>query len=481
MSKSYAAEILSANQAIYKYSIETPNAIALQDKHNVLTYSELAIYIQKFSKLLGQFGIENGTTVHLSCSNYSMCLIIILALENIGAVRTPLTSNCDASLSDNPKSLDSKNYLNININQELINNARRLEVNDKDYQCLNKKISNKTKLYISSTSGTTGEKKFFYKTSRGAKEWVSFFSSFYFKDQSLINNLSLYNPSIGFSYVASLLSFNRGGRTVFLDSTTIFQNKTMNASGFCTMTLSDIDYCYRNHYQLNIKINVIRAIGAELALHHRKYLYANMTHTLINSYSANEFGQVGHVDDDGYCYIYPNINVKIMDENFNTLPLGESGRIAIKSSQIIDKYIDSKLNSNHFKDDFFVSNDYGFLKDASTLKVLGRIDNILNIGGIKYPSEPLEQDIERNSNIRSCVLLADNIMFGVGIIFICIEQLKNVSVSSLSEEINGKVNSYFSGLNIKTKILEFKEFERTETGKIIRSVIKSTIINKQFI
>jgi non-ribosomal peptide synthetase component E (peptide arylation enzyme) len=107
MSKSDDVVILSANQAIYKYSIATPEAIALQDKNNIFSYSDLAIAIQKFSKLLSQLGIKEGMQVSLSSSNFSMCLILILSLEKIGAVRVPLHSKSEVTLSDNPNDLSN--------------------------------------------------------------------------------------------------------------------------------------------------------------------------------------------------------------------------------------------------------------------------------------------------------------------------------------------------------------------------------------
>jgi long-subunit acyl-CoA synthetase (AMP-forming) len=286
---------------------------------------------------------------------------------------------------------------------------------------------------------------------------------------------------LGFSYVASLFSLNRGGRTVFTDIETIIKHNTIHSSSFSTLTVHDIEHCFLNNVLLETKINTIRVIGAELANHHRRYICANISNKVINSYSSNEFGQVGEVKDDGYCYICPKINVKIVDENFNNLPFGECGRIAIQSSQVINQYIDNKLNKNHFKDGFFISNDYGFLKSPSKLKVLGRVDNLLNIGSIKFASEPLEKEIEKNKDIKSCVVIADNIIFGIGIIIICIEQTENVSKLSFVEEINYKAINYFYGLNIKIKILEFEKFERTDTGKIIREKIINSIIDKKLI
>lgn len=478
MSKSDDVVILSANQAIYKYSIETPEAIALQDKNNIFSYSDLAIAIQKFSKLLSQLGIKEGMQVSLSSSNFSMCLILILSLEKIGAVRVPLHSKSEVTLSDNPNDFFSKKSLNIIINQELINKALKRRINNNDYQNLNKAVLDKTRLFMSSTSGTTGNKKYFYEDFKGVKEWIVFFQSNYFSHPSIINNLSMYSPALGFSYVASLFSFNRGGRTFFTDTETIIKHNTIHSSSFSTMTLRDIEHCFLNNLLLQTKINTIRVIGAELAIHHRKYIRANISNKVINSYSSNEFGQVGEVGDDGFCYVSPKVNIKIVDENFNSLPFGEHGRIAVQSSQVINQYIDNKLNKNHFKDGFFISNDYGFLQSPSKLKVLGRVDHLLNIGSIKFASEPLEKEIEKNTDIKSCVVLADNIIFGIGVVIICIEQAEKLS---FAEEINLKVIDYFYGLNIQTKVLEFEKFERTDTGKIIREKIMDVIINKKLI
>ena len=105
----------------------------------------------------------------------------------------------------------------------------------------------------------------------------------------------------------------------------------------------------------------------------------------------------------------------------------------------------------------------------------------MNIGSIKFASEPLEKEIEKNTDIKSCVVLADNIIFGIGVVIICIEQAEKLLKLSFAEEINLKVIDYFYGLNIQTKVLEFEKFERTDTGKIIREKIMDVIINNKLI
>lgn len=474
---------LTANQAIYKNVIENPDLIAITDENGSFTYRLLADNVLKITQYLKRIGLKESMHVALSCSNRPLYLILILALENLGAIRTKFISKeiSDVLISDNRADFNfTQDKTVILIDENFIKVFSSEIIDQKSFKLLGREVDEDTKIFLSSTSGTTGHPKFFYETYKSLKQWGLIFRKEYFKNNCQ-NNICLYSPELLFAYATSVLSFNLSGQTIYFYRENFGISNQINETSFFNLLENDAHYFYKKKIELKIKIQTIRILGSEVSDVVRNYLKKNLCHRVTNSYSSNEFGQVGSVENDGFCHIFSGVNVKIVDDHFNVLPFHKKGRIAIKSDQVFDGYIDQNLNQSSFKDHWFISNDYGYMIDQSTLKVLGRIDNLLNIGGIKYPSLPLERELEKNAYIEKACLFSDSKLFGVNQLIVCIERHKNSLNSFLDNEIRNQVNRYFSNPDIEIFIYFLEDFPRTQIGKVRLGKLKNLIASQFYI
>lgn len=119
---------------------------------------------------------------------------------------------------------------------------------------------------------------------------------------------------------------------------------------------------------------------------------------IILTYGATETGSVtvGHVDslegaEDSAGYLNPWARVEVLDEAGGLLPPGRIGELRIGGDQVVNGYLDDPVGTaEFFKDSWFYPRDVGLLTEQGRLQVLGRVDDLMNIGGAKVVASKLE-------------------------------------------------------------------------------------------
>ena len=98
------------------------------------------------------------------------------------------------------------------------------------------------------------------------------------------------------------------------------------------------------------------------------------------------------------------VDLRVVDEEFRPVSAGTAGLITIKGEMnMLGYYNRPDLNAAVFHDGYFVSNDLGYLDEEGYLHVLGRSDDMINIGGLKvFPSE-IENAALRIPGVEECV------------------------------------------------------------------------------
>jgi 2,3-dihydroxybenzoate-AMP ligase len=74
--------------------------------------------------------------------------------------------------------------------------------------------------------------------------------------------------------------------------------------------------------------------------------------------------------------------------------LSEPGLVRIKSPSNVGRYIDAPKTTQHmFRDGWFYPGNVGVMMGNHTLKLLGRADDVLNIQGVKFSPQALEEKL----------------------------------------------------------------------------------------
>ncbi len=158
------------------------------------------------------------------------------------------------------------------------------------------------------------------------------------------------------------------------------------------------------------------------------------------------------------------INGVARSHNFTALPnvkfsLDDRGCLVIDAPDISEEQV--------------ITNDLATLISPSSFAWLGRVDNVINSGGIKISPEAIEKKLSEYMTLPFVITSEADEHLGERIILI-IENIENIEKPNFSEAF-----SSLEKYERPKKIYTFSEFPYTETGKIRRKeVLKILLKNK---
>jgi len=143
------------------------------------------------------------------------------------------------------------------------------------------------------------------------------------------------------------------------------------------------------------------AVGNDL----RAAALERLAGTLYDIYGTNEAGFISlrrTGGPEGVSVIAPTVQVEVVDEADRPLPEGAVGQVRVKSDGMFAGYLDDPAtNQRMIRGGWFYPGDVGMLLGDRRLKILGRDDELLNIGGVKFGPDSLED------RVRAMVALGD--------------------------------------------------------------------------
>lgn len=193
---------------------------------------------------------------------------------------------------------------------------------------------------------------------------------------------------------------------------------------------------------------------------------------IYNNYNATEAGMIATAtptdlraapDTAGKPAV--GTEIRIYDDEFNTVPTGEVGRIFVKNSTQFDGYTSG--NTKDFHDGFMSSGDIGRLDEAGRLFVVGRDDEMIVSGGENvYPIE-VEKTLAGHAEVAEATVLGvDDEQFGQRLVaFVVLTDGATANPDDLKAHVRENLANY----KVPREITILSELPRGSTGKILRN------------
>ncbi|QEN12116.1 acyl-CoA ligase FadD12 [Mycolicibacterium sp. ELW1] len=193
---------------------------------------------------------------------------------------------------------------------------------------------------------------------------------------------------------------------------------------------------------------------------------------IYNNYNATEAGMIATAtptdlraapDTAGKPAV--GTEIRIYDDEFNTVPTGEVGRIFVKNSTQFDGYTSG--NTKDFHDGFMSSGDIGRLDDAGRLFVVGRDDEMIVSGGENvYPIE-VEKTLAAHEEVAEATVLGvDDEQFGQRLVaFVVLTD----GATATPDDLKAHVRENLANYKVPREITILSELPRGSTGKILRN------------
>lgn len=101
-------------------------------------------------------------------------------------------------------------------------------------------------------------------------------------------------------------------------------------------------------------------------------------------------------------YAIPGYSADILDDEYNRLPAGKIGHLAIKGPGMFDAYlIPATLQKDVLKNGYFLTADYASKTEDGRIKIEGRAKSVINVSGIKVFPEEVEAILELMPQIKT--------------------------------------------------------------------------------
>ena len=195
---------------------------------------------------------------------------------------------------------------------------------------------------------------------------------------------------------------------------------------------------------------------------------------LIYSYSANEVWVISDVDSTGVGTVYPGVQVAVVDESDAPVPAGKSGRVRVRSPAMVEGYLDNpEATARSFRDGWFYTGDAGIMVGPRRLKIVGRVDELLNVGGLKVSPEDIGNTVAQVPGVIDVGVTSVVNADGVEEIGIAVVLGEGADFANIRTRITRRLKMSYGN----AQVIAAARIPRTaDTGKIQRAELKKLFV-----
>ena len=460
------------------HAAERPDAVALVNDGREITYAKFAGDIGKMARGLRELGLSRGARVAIDCRDIYLDWLLRLACEELCAVSTSFVGR--ESLRSGP----GLGEFDLVLSQNGIpaEGVRRVHALTPDWldgvfaRAVDGEGSAPAKrpddpLRILRTSGTTGIPKRLLYSRRMHERSIE--QSLWFNG---FTRRSRYLLAIPFT-VGAPTACVRVGATVVLESRMrVAEAITAHRITHTTLppillmrTLNHLERSFVKPAELTIF-----TFGAAVSRDLRDKALARLATDVCDMYGSNEVGFVSSMRGNADVgVVWPGVRVEIVDERDCALPLGQTGRIRIRTDCMVEGYLDDpEATRCMFRDGWFYAGDLGILHGPRLLQVVGRSDDLLNIGWNKIMPETVEALVLGVAEIADAGVCSLRNADGIEEIYIAVSGVR-IDDRKLTERIGRTLRRFQLG-NIH--IFKLSGIPRNAGGKIQRDLLKSAVM-----
>lgn len=199
----------------------------------------------------------------------------------------------------------------------------------------------------------------------------------------------------------------------------------------------------------------------------------------FDAYGGSEVGAVCYIDynavrDNTKCVgkANPGVDIYIVDEHYNRMEDATAenpGIIAIRSNTVTAGYWNEpEMTANTIRNGVIYMTDLGYIQNGY-LYLVGRRDDVINVGGLKIAPTEVEDVAMRHSMVDECVCIPfeDRIFGCVVKMLVKVRDGHTLDTAVLAAYLDEKLEAY----KIPKYIESVHEIPRTFNGKIDRKNI----------
>jgi acyl-coenzyme A synthetase/AMP-(fatty) acid ligase len=463
------------------HAAHSPGAIALVEDGIEISYARFHADLRRFTQALAAFGLARGSLVSVSCARLYIHWLLLLGWENLGVTTASfvqgdvsptllaMLKRSDLAMSDHELPLGIATA-HCRLDDRWVEAALAAPV-PTARACADLRVGMADVLRIRRSSGTTGGAKMMAVT-RQMEE----------------SRLHAHQMALGYGQHARLLlvrQFVVGGLYVYatvclrLGATCLYETRFDTARAIAQFKpthalLFQLDMAaileqFETEYEKPEAFTVI-ITAAPLGDALRARVLRRLATEIVYHYSANEISEIAYFAEDGIATLLPGVRAEVIDEHDQPVEHGRMGRLRVRTPCMVTGYLEnSEASARTFRDGWFYSGDAAIMVDAQRLKIVGRIDEVLNIGGLKLSPEDIEDQVRKIPGVIDVGMTAIRSPDGVDRIGLAVVLAPDTDM----EDFRDGITREMSGMG-DVRVMLVAEIPRTpDTGKVRREPLKA--------
>ena len=460
-------------ESIEAIALREPQRLALVQDRQSWTYHALYADLIRAVRVLAAQGVKRGDRVAVGTSGFQAGLLLLVACESLGAVTTSFLSQGD---TDAQAVFSLVDWVFSDSEQEVPQSVRFVRIDEAFVARIRSvDLADPTPLprvalgpgepqRISRTSGSSGRSKFMVLRRHAQEYWLdtAVATSGLRPDSQL---LILGPLVINGSFARASACLRIGAAAMSLQPHDVAAREVTHVAGLTTL-IEELLEALPASYAPRRPVTVF-TVGGFLTPMLRQKIARVFQGPVVSRYGMNEVcGVCDNMDVNGIGLVSAGVDIRIVDESGRDLPAGALGIVAVRTPAMVDGYIDDPdATQAAFREGWFYSGDWGTLVGHRLLRLAGRHDDLVNVGGIKIPANLMEQKVRELVAPDDCAVLATNLDGGNTTLGIALVMSPGEARQAVRQRL---AEGLHAGTTAGARVLFFDELPRLPSGKIDR-------------
>ncbi|ROZ72141.1 class I adenylate-forming enzyme family protein [Ramlibacter sp. WS9] len=224
--------------------------------------------------------------------------------------------------------------------------------------------------------------------------------------------------------------------------------------------------------------------GASATPAFQELLRRHICPNLNINYGASEVGIVALADTqlqlaDPSCAgrIVPWMEVQAVDANDQPLGHGIAGRLRLRGPTLAAGYVpgsEDPADVPAFRDGWYYTNDTGVVSADGLVHLSGREDDVINLGGAKFPPSRIEKVIAKDPAVIECAVVLLHDRLGLPVLGAAVEASGNFDAQAARQRCRAAL-----GENMTPRdIVQMDSLPRNAAGKVQRDELTAQLLQR---
>ena len=173
----------------------------------------------------------------------------------------------------------------------------------------------------------------------------------------------------------------------------------------------------------------------------------------------------------------PNVEIKLLDDHGEEVPLGEAGEIALRGPQVMQGYWQRPDETALVMtpDAFFKSGDIGQMDARGYIRIVDRKKDMIIVSGFKIFPNEIEAVVASHPGVLECAVVGvPDAGSGEAVMLFVVKKDPSLTRDALAEYCKQQLTGYK-----RPKFIEFRdELPKTNVGKILRRELRDSMLKK---